>query len=451
VLARLKIVGALAVLSWLCGCGQNHYEISMKPEGEVMERTLTCWRSSGDKVSDLPTEELDRLGKCYSKREAVEDVPGQKKHRFQGRFTARLPSDLGGAGTFQHWVSSMGSTSIYVERFGGSDDLSAELTRRQQAVNQLTDYLIGWLRQELGRHPRFKTLRTFCDGPLRRDLQNLAIYGWGPVGLANQKEDAWEELLIRIGQYLLERGYFSVEQVPTLMRAFENGDGLIPLIGQMIGDKMGIDDPERHAELFGFLADSQRLEKSLGRYLRTTPAYRKLQKDWKTKRRLDPKLEEPKPSEVLNPIWEVIHPIFPVASATARLSLSTRPYRTNGEWDAEAGYVMWKGDVDEDRARARQLPALAYAFWSNPDRSFQEQHFGKVCLEGEALGQYCLWLKGLNEAEAKQWNELISGLEPGTNGVQKLQSFSFPGEARDEEDLADLPRKLILAGLDPEK
>ena len=105
----MVMVWVMAGVVLFCGCGQTHYEISMKPEGEVMERTLTCWLSGSDaKPVDFPADELERFAKLYAEHE---EVPGEKKHRFHGRFTASLPSDLGGMGTLEYWVSSMGSVS----------------------------------------------------------------------------------------------------------------------------------------------------------------------------------------------------------------------------------------------------------------------------------------------------------------------------------------------------
>jgi len=53
---------------------------------------------------------------------------------------------------------------------------------------------------------------------LRRDLKNLGAYCWEGQFASGYKTNADEELTVRYGQYLLERGYFTIGEIPGLFR-----------------------------------------------------------------------------------------------------------------------------------------------------------------------------------------------------------------------------------------
>ena len=161
---------------FLTGCPHDCFEVEVRPAGQTFQRKLTGWHLDGEndkEVQPLSAEQLARIGRLYPKRETPDNA---SKHVFSGQFTDRTPADVGGAGFYTHFTSPLGSTSCYVERFRGKDDLESQLSQRRQAAEKLTDLVIGWLTAELGRDPNFPRLKKFLDEDLRRDLKNLGVY-----------------------------------------------------------------------------------------------------------------------------------------------------------------------------------------------------------------------------------------------------------------------------------
>jgi hypothetical protein len=118
-----------------------------------------------------------------------------------------------------------------------------------------------------------------------------------------------------------------------------------------------------------------------------------------------------------------------------RLACPVEPHVTNGEWDGELRQVTWSGSIGAESA-----PALfSYAVWAEPDAEFQAEHFGRVVLGGEDLGEYVIWRSGLTEDEGRQWDEFVSGLKPGADLEDELEGFGFA----DSPDLADTPRRVL--------
>jgi hypothetical protein len=100
-----------------------------------------------------------------------------------------------------------------------------------------------------------------------------------------------------------------------------------------------------------------------------------------------------------------------------KLTLNQAPNHTNGKW--QDGRVIWDASLDA----SRPLPALCYASWSQPDRQFQETHFGRVLLDGDELMQYCLWENGLSTDQAREWKTFLSGLQRDPELKKKLEAF----------------------------
>ena len=234
----LTLLAALTI-----GCEANHYEIKLTPTGESLERQLTCWRehNSQDKtrIVSFPDDELARIAAAYGV--AVPDDK-QKKHEFLAEVAARMPDDVGGSGSYTHWDTPLGSVSAYVERFRGNDNLILEVERRQRAVDRIADLLVGWFTAELEGQPELAELQAFLDGSFREDLKNLSLYGWAFEIVSEHDDIAQEACLVRIGQYLSERGYFTPGQLPELTRALQYLDSegpakLLPHIQRMIASK----------------------------------------------------------------------------------------------------------------------------------------------------------------------------------------------------------------------
>ena len=215
----------LLAAATLTGCVSNHYTVEMKPRGSTMQRELTCWRQGvgSDPPTELPlpADELKRIATVYQ-NSVSSDGAGRRK--FVGEFAHTLPDDVGGNGSYTYWSTPLGSASTYIERFRGNDDLIADVEKRRMATDRLADLLMGWLTSELKGKEGFDELHKFLDHQLRRDLANISMYVWASETSAGRGDADGTESLARVGQYLLERSYFTVDELPAWVRAAQEAE-----------------------------------------------------------------------------------------------------------------------------------------------------------------------------------------------------------------------------------
>ncbi len=459
---RWALCMVIMIAAAVAGCEHDHFVVEVTPEGDGFQRKLTCWHVSGEGGKDvrpLAKEKLAVIGKLYETSEAIE---GGKKHVFTGRFTDKTPADVGGAGSYTHFASPLGSTSCYIERFRGNDDLEAELATRRAAADKLADLAIGWFESELGQEPGFDRLKTFLDNDLRRDLKNLAVYGWTAEAVQGYKSETEAEFLVRVAHYLCDRGYLSPQDLPRLVRAAWWGDDPAPLlehVRRFVAAKMGVRAEEPAPASLAFLGDLKRFTASWERYLRTTELFKKRVEKWEQERKTDPLASAPTPDDVLLDLACQLALRFRMFEeddvVELKLHCGQEPYETNGRWDQQAAAICWSNTLRP----GAPLPVFCFALWSRPDRGFQEAHFGKVLLEGEDLAEYVVWYCGLNSEEAREWDQLIAGCEPDGDLRPAIKRFRFSSEPwpnpnkleKGPASLADTPRGLILDALKPQE
>lgn len=425
---------------FIAGCEEYKYSIEMKPCDEGVERKLIC-------PNDLSQDERESIAKLYEKQ--------IDPNVFWGRFNENLPNDVGGAGFYTTFSTNMGQVNIYSERFRGNDNLNHTLEQAQLLADRSADFLIGWLEYGLGDDPNFVNLRAFCNENLRPDLKNLMIYFWLSNVLPEYKSSAFEEIVMRMKHYAIERGYLSTKEMHLLTEA-DQEQGL-RLFRQLVTDKMGYSLPGMVAERLVFLSDSKHAEDSIARYIRTTDFFKQA---WEEKKREenDPNAEPPE----INVDDFITHDIdleFDLFSWSNRkievkLACKNEPFETNGEWDEQASQVVWRSSIAGDE----NLPTFFYASSSDPNREYQEEHFGEVVLSGETLAEYCTWRENLGEGKGKEWDSFILSLNPSEDLEEQVSSFQFSEDRQKqkesdekESDLAEKPCELILTGLEAKK
>jgi hypothetical protein len=413
----------------------------MRPLDSGIERKLTC---SGD----FSNEELERIAGLYEDR--------IDRHTFSGAFNENLPSDVGGAGFCISFTSNMGRTSAYSERLHGNDDLYAQLNQMGLGVDRSIDFVIGWLEYELGSDPNFGELREFCDNDLRRDCKNLSYYLWLERILSEYQDDVHQEFGMRAMHYLLERYYVSQKELLSLLEGSE--EMACEIVRRIVAGKMGYSDPNVAAERLKFLSDGEHFEESIDRYIPTTDLYKDL---WEAKKieEADPNAKPPKTGEILCSViegtWLDFDIFAPTYTIEVKLTCDSEPLVSNGRWDRETQQVVWSDKIGNDSVgivNGPKLPTYFYSSWSVPDREFQKEHFGRVILSDEALAQYCIWQKILDEERAEQWNALIASLRPDQDIEKLVGVFCFSdGSPTDKDGSTEKLRALILDGLKSER
>lgn len=223
----------------------------------------------------------------------------------------------------------------------------------------------------------------------------------------NGSEARQTELLLRVGLYLVERDYFKTGQIPELFRwlAEDENRAILRVVRRIFADKMGIESDE-----LSFLEDEEYLGKSGETYLKSTPEYGELLKEWEAANKDDPELAKPEPGDVMEKItepltdWFVLFQTHDAVKVT--LSLPAPPLRSNGQWDA--GKVVWGGKLEQGNKPAISAPVLYCASWVTPNDEVQRRYFGETILTGETLLGVCLGHAALTAGER---SELALGLE----------------------------------------
>lgn len=312
--------GALLFLA--VGCDRTVYEIELTPRGDRIERKLVVSRTGGKSGEEQLAREASRIASLYPSTFQPED---EGKRGFFGVFQQKMPADVQGYGTYAHLTSPLGSMSFYVERFRGQDDQVARFERRQKAVNVFARLALGWCKQEFGKKPFFGKLRDFVEKDLSRDLLNLSLYSCpigGPVTMPDSEEIVREALVrpgvgdaptvslpdeaaatsadlhVRLAQYLLERDYFTLGELPRVVRAVEadDHDAISRLLAEILARKIGVRIDDSFVDV---VADAKRLEASWNKYLTATPEYKKLLADFKKEQAHNPQPNAPSPQ----PFW----------------------------------------------------------------------------------------------------------------------------------------------------
>jgi len=440
----LPVIFLAPLCALLTGCPHNDYTVELKPTAHGVERTLKFYRVD----EAFPSNELAAISQVYPAG-AVKWESGTN-YVARGEFAGAMPKDIGGAGSFTNYVTSLGESGFYSERFRGEDDLAARIERQFHAADQLTDLIIGWSKTEFGHERGYKKLRQFLDEDFRSDLKNDGQYFQLGAVSELSNTNAPEEFIARFGQYLFERGYVKLvdaPKLPTLIIGGGEDEAVVPdMVQKLVAEKMKIPASGPLPKSLAILTNEAALEKSWEKYLAGTDLYRAKHKAWEAKVKTDPKLAEPKPGEAANDLFAgVLGFSFDFGNTpdhlTVKLALKNAPDHSNGKW--QDGQIVWEADLSNDRP----LPVLCYASWSNPDEQFQKAHFGRVLLEGDELSQYDLWRSGLSQPDGQEWDGFVAGLEPGPDLKKKIEAFQV--NAGDKADQLEPGRKLLANAVQP--
>jgi hypothetical protein len=440
-----RTLGLVLLAAVAGGCARNVYDIELDPAGNTLGRKLTVRQQSrGD--SDGPEafhEEVNRIAAEYG----AAAPRSAQVHVFRARFfSGKLPNDVGGSGSFSHWDTPLGSASMYIERFRGTDDVVGILRRRQASADRLTDLLVAWLGKELQGDPQWPALKQFLNEDLRHDLQNLAVYAWT---MHFGKTEEYVEPAMRILQYLVERGYIEPGEIPAFARALSDAtrgayERLLVWGSAFLAARTEGNVPQMPDSL----STPEKWSASLFAFLETTDDFATLKK---TRPEKHPGAGAPEGSDV---VAHLVAEMFlggmdpKLGSDQVAVALKTvRPALfMNGQWSAESGKITWPSQA----LPADGLPAITYAIWDEPNEAGQKSHFGAVVLTGESLLVYCIWYRGLSVAEREEWDRLIDKLGPDSDHNQALRNFRFSHEPVDlaqDERLAGAVIESILKGL----
>jgi len=425
----------------LAGCEEYEYTIEMRFEDGRIVRRVIC-------SENMPDDVRAKLKEIYEKQ--------IDKNTFEDNFTGRLPQDVGGFGNCIHLSNPMGQVYIYHERFRGQDEQAQDLQHAFASVDQLLDLGIEWLEMELGKHPNFTQLKTFCTTQLRADLKNICTYIW--LGSRTLEPDS-NEAAFRILQYMYEREYFTLGDVARLVTFPEDERVYFGFARRFIAQKMGYKNEETIAKALSFLANEENILKSAEQFIKTSDTIQKIVKRHCEKENQEAPTEPEKIMELVMQHYEIepdiffidIFPAFDRVNVT--LSLPHEPYETNGQWDAEKRQVTWSRKIRRDKRV--EIPFLCYVAFTQPNEDYQEEHFGKTILKNEELTLYSFWYQGLTVTQQQEWDQYLDPITNLATLAEKLKAFRFsdvPAPHKNSEGellyLTDTPRELFREAMD---
>lgn len=450
----------------LAGCEDNHYDVELTPDGDGLRRQLQVRRMDGNDEKPFPKEELQAIAKVYG-------VPTPEKNinipPFAARFVDRMPQDVGGAGWYLTLPSPLGTTSGYVERFRGTIDLVARVEEQNADIDQGLDHLIAWLKTEIGAEPYATKAVAALDKQLRHDMKNLVLYSLSGTMPVDDKH-ASQNMFVRVGAFLAERGYCQPKELPALLRAIDDaqhGDGarLAEFAIRWLAAGAGIAPDQPLPERLKRLTNPAVLLASLQKYGEATPEYQQRLARWETEKKTNPAAARPDGLGVFVD-FDPLGLGGGTNQLNMRLHAKAEPHDTNGTWSAEKKTVSWSQPIPDANLK-QQWPVLCYAFWSEPDTKYQQARFGRVMLKDKKMAEYCAWYAGLTADERREWDALIASEPVGDALVNRIEQFRFrqdppyvpPRELpKDEKDkmepppsLADEPRRLFESALVQEK
>ena len=458
----LLLLGAVAVM--VTGCPHNDYKVDLIPAGPAMMRTLTFYRADGVNTNTgapnyqaFNADELAAIAGLYP----VSSLTNRGDlHIVTGQFGNQMPDDVGGAGVYTNFATSLGSAGFYVERFRGNEDLAKLAEQRLKAANQVTDLLIGWSQSELGQDPHYPQLRTFLDTDFRHDFKNVGEYFWQWQVAGDRQTNVAGEFIARIGEYLYEKDYFKLEEIPKLSVMMNHGGDVAAShawLQRLVARKMGVPDTEPLPASLDFLATEAKMDESFTNYFVHSEIYQQKLAEWKAGVTNAAGATLPNPDQVAEECFESL-----VAfdfnffgdtpdHVTIQLALPSAPIYSNGRWDETNGKVVWSSDI-QSRTNMNHLPFSCFATWADADENFQTNHIGKLAIEGDDLVQYNLWRCGQDAQRGGEWDAFVAGLKPGNDLQAKIGAFRFAGETEEQATnnsvmSSAIPRELLAGAL----
>lgn len=433
------------------GCVSNSYELELIPGEDGVERKLKATQHGANNKKDNPrTIDRDEVDQILAEYEDAKDFASPDNQHFSGKFSNKMPRDIGGSGRFAKWTTSLGTYHVYNERFRGDDDLTGELDARRKAGDRLMDLLADFVKQQTIDVEGQDRLLKLIDGDLRHDLHNLAVYVMSLQITAGQSKEPTraEEWAMRLIQYCIERRYLVPSDTPFLMRAIRSGnqnDGVqvMSFVQRVLARKLGVEDEQPIPVVLDFLGEPRQLLADFNAHMRKTEEYFAALQEWNKR---DDDSEQPTGTSVAGSLLvkATASAIDLGANDDLKLKLATKvqPFATNGEWDGAKERVKWRRKLERRDAQGWQWPVLCFAHWSIPDHKEQVAKFGSVVLRDQELAEYCLWYHGLSEQEVKEWDDELDRLKP-TNWQGSVKGFRFSARTEASGELAAVIRKLL--------
>jgi len=474
------VCAALVICASLSACRPTWYDISLTPDGAVMERKIS---------QGFGPEELERVALLYGQEVGDETLVKFEKSSpvhttLTGRFQTHMPDDSGNSGVLLFCDSPFGSASMYTERFGGRTDIATMLHDQEKAFHLVWDIVLLLLDDLVGSSPEYPALRSFLDTTVRADAWDLTlemtVSDLGKDSMANLswREDTPDDvnpMLMRALHFLESRGYIRLDdfyqQITDQAENDEDWHFALRLVGTSIGSRMELGEknamPAALSTLLQYSDDEA--EDKIEQFLDNDDSVAKLLAEYRKEYDGMNMSEPSKSMDVLvKQAFLFDFDLLDIGGKARRVKLyiPLEPYQTNGAWfqaveieDEVAipdevvvvgdlrSHVEWSYPLADADPRSGNLPQVVFAFWAEPAEQYQLDHFGHPVLEKSNLADQCRWREKLGAPLRVEWDAFLEDLRPGPNLVPILRNFRFSVEAEAEQsDDPNAISTIIAAG-----
>lgn len=420
------------ILFIISSCEEYTTEITMKPESGKLIRGVKVFSWVEDYDPNGMSTTYSFWGSRYS---GTKKLILNNESTVYGNFTNRM----NGAGSFNSFQTSLGTAYFYSENFLGTRDFVQELEKFNKTIDIGIYFLNKWLQQTLGNTPQYDQLQKFLNTGFKKDVKNVFFIMWNYY---NQKlnvsgDDEKFDMIIGteesfaqvITQYAIEKEYILPEKdYPLLFKTAEGCSSSVIMEGAIMESSgtqlLARENLKRRFDYSQEQIDPVFDPNGLESCIESDPLFLQFQEEQRFQRQ-DPNYVATVEDFLYSLIG--IDLIFP-ATDQIKIEFSTgaEPFNTNGVWDTNSGIISWSTETIE-RDNVPKLPRIAYANWVNPDIKFQEEHFGKVLINGLDLGEYCLWYAALEQKDRIEWDEFLINLElpcdPNENADSQIVSL----------------------------
>ena len=434
---RVGPIAAVAVLA-LCGCIRDRVEVTVepRPDGSFV-RTLGLWRfddGEKDKIQAPSEEILANAAKHYMDR-----LPGDGPAvRFRGTFYT-VPTDVlyegrTNRGAYTVLRSPLGRLAYYRERRPGRLDLRANLAEVERGLDLVVKLLATVARQQLEGEEGLDRLVADLQGPLLRDLKELAFLFYvarlGPAGRVKEHRKADEKRLLNAAALALqlaeERGLLKAADIPKLAA---DDDARTEVLQRLVAARMGRKLDVALRTRLALLGDKDRLEAAAKQALKALGH------------------TEEEFQELLKPLghsvlaFEIFED-FAELQLTLKLPPGAEVRATSGRHDEKNHQIVW-----DSALRDRPVGHLFFALWSAPDAAWQTKHLGRAVLRGQPLEEYLAWEGVLDDARRKAWHAALDALDPKTGLAKQLEAIRLTPLPPGAEPAPEKGASLILGAL----
>jgi hypothetical protein len=314
---------------------------------------------------DPNPELLKRISELYNNKKAGSC--------FIGVFNDKLPADACGVGYYTRIENQAVTTHLYSESFGGDKDPAKTIDDIRNSVDKLVTFFCGWLDHEFGKDPDLKKFRDFCNGQLKKDTENFALYVWLYQWQAELVEDKSQRSGDYLGHFFIEHDYIELSDIMKFNKLNEADEKqiTIEIICKAISKKSGLTEEAIYKKFKRFF-DEKIFRESIKKYFKTTPEY----KDMWEKMNLLKSDPSPAPRDFNDLLEHELDFHFTLWQDNHKIQIEIKcpvePFETNGKWDANDLKVKWSQTINDNYI----LPAHLFCFWKVPNEKPTEENLG---------------------------------------------------------------------------